>query len=320
MRNLIIWIIVLGGVGYGGAKLYLHHKVGKSVDAAVMRVSPYAQVTYDGVSSTMSGQLTVDGITAKISGFNDELRIDKMGIDTPNFLALLRLGDIVSGGSSADEVPENFGFILKGMHMPADADYYRKIYDLGIEEIGATDADEPAAQCVGKYGLSPNTLRGLGYKEQNMSLAVYLRQNSSKFGIDIEIMVEDMWDIEIVLDLTGDITTNMAKGRVFRPQMSGMSIKLTDRSINQRMKDYCGRLGLSEEETLQAHIDALETFGAGNGIVFDDYVMAPYKEFLAGKPTLLVTARPNYPVDLAQIDLYKPSDVPALLNLSAVAE
>ena len=50
-----------------------------------------------------------------------------------------------------------------------------------------------------------------------------------------------------------------------------------------------------------------------------DYVLGPYKEFLAGKSTFVLTAKPAEPINLSQIDLYKPADVPALLNLSGEA-
>jgi hypothetical protein len=46
-------------------------------------------------------------------------------------------------------------------------------------------------------------------------------------------------------------------------------------------------------------------------------MIEPYEEFLAGKDTIVVTARPNEPINMTQIDLYKPEDVPALLNLEA---
>ena len=68
MKNLIIWAVLLGAVGYGGSKLLLHHKVGKGVDGAVLLVSPFVNIEYDGVSSTMTGELTVDGIRARTPG------------------------------------------------------------------------------------------------------------------------------------------------------------------------------------------------------------------------------------------------------------
>jgi hypothetical protein len=320
MKNLVIAVIVIGGLAYGGAKFYLHHKVSESMDAVVIQLAPYADITYEGVSSSMSGELTVDGINARISGFNDVLRIDKMGIDTAHFLALLELGNIVNKGRSSDrDLPEQFGFIVDGMHMPADADYYKRLHDFGVEAFGATDGKEPAAQCVGKYGFSPKALADLGYTEQNTSVAMYMRQDGANMGMDMAIGIEEMWDVDIELELVGDMKSQVSTGRSLRPTLSRMSVTVTDRSINQRTRDYCRQLGLSEEETLQAHMDALGFFGENHGIVFDDLILDPYKEFLGGKSTFLVTAQPNNPVNLSQISLYKPSDVPALLNLEAVA-
>ena len=66
----------------------------------------------------------------------------------------------------------------------------------------------------------------------------------------------------------------------------------------------------------------METFkfmGAEMGIEFDEYVLEPLAEFLNGGTSLTFTADPNDPVTISQITLYKPSDVPALLQLSAEA-
>ena len=76
---------------------------------------------------------------------------------------------------------------------------------------------------------------------------------------------------------------------------------------------------MSQDEILVAQLDKLQHFGKENGIEFDEYVIDPYTEFLQGKSTLVVTAEPNEPVSISQIGLYKPSDVPALLDLSAEA-
>jgi len=85
MKNFIIWAILLGAIGYGGAKFYLHNEVGNAMDMAVLMMSPYADVEYDGVGSTLSGELTVDGVRVRIDGFRDSLYIDRVGIDTPSF-------------------------------------------------------------------------------------------------------------------------------------------------------------------------------------------------------------------------------------------
>ena len=101
--------------------------------------------------------------------------------------------------------------------------------------------------------------------------------------------------------------------------MKNMRIVFEDKSVNSHVEKFCGRLGLTDEEIVAAQLEKLRYMGEVYGIEFDEYVIDPYIEFLDGKSTLVVTARPSEPISLSQISLYKPSDVPALLDLSAEA-
>ena len=128
-----------------------------------------------------------------------------------------------------------------------------------------------------------------------------------------------MFDLDASLTLAGNMIEEMSKGLRYRPKLSSMYIEMTDRSLNQRVAKYCAQRGLSEAQTLKAQLDSFKFVGEENGIEFDEFVLDPYTEFLNGKSTLVVTARPSEPIAISQIDLYKPSDVPALLNLEASA-
>ena len=318
MKNLVVWAIILGSVGYGGSKYYLHHKVEEGVDAAVLMMSPYVTVEYDGISSTMTGELTVDGIRARVAGFSDEIVIDRLGINTPSYFSLLELGDIVNDPSMEDDaMPEYFGLIAEGMHIPVNSDYYKKLYAMRLDALGATDTDVAAVECVGKYGFSPEALTAMGYDEQIMSMSVTMRNGDANYYLDISTDIENMWSADINMAMAGDIVSEMSKGRTYRPKMRSIEAEFTDLSLNQRVEQYCGRRGLTTEQTLNAQLDAFEYFGESNGIVFDEYLLEPYQEFLRGKSTIVFTAQPGEPVNFSHIDLYKPSDVPALLNLSA---
>jgi len=321
MRNLIVWAILIGVVGYFGTKMYLHHKVGQGVDTTVMMISPWVQVEYDGISSTMSGELTIDGVRAYLTGFKDPIDIESIGIDTPSFLSLLELGDISSGmQSGSPDVPEHFGFIAEGIRIPVDADYFNKAYKLAVEESGAAADLDNAELCAGKYGFSPKALAGLGYREQVVSMSMMFRQKPNAYAIEIAADVENMWEVDAVLTLAGDMKAEMMKGTAYRPKLAHMQIEYHDRSLKQRIVDYCDELGLDAEQTQAAQLDAFNYMGESSGIVFDEYMIDPYKAFLDGKSTLVVTARPSEPISLSHIELYKPEDVPALLNLEAVAQ
>ena len=153
-----------------------------------------------------------------------------------------------------------------------------------------------------------------------MSVAMYLRESGSNELMSITASIDEMWDFELDLTMADGTQAAFTKDAMARRKLSKMKFVLTDRSINERVRGYCEQLGLSPAETLQAQLDALQFIGENNGIVFDEYVIDPYKEYLAGKSTFVVTAQPSNPVNLTQIGLYKPSDVPALLNLSATAQ
>ena len=65
MKNFVVTVILVGVLGYVGAKFYLHHEVSSNLDTAIALVQPFADIQYQGVSSTMSGELSVDGISAR---------------------------------------------------------------------------------------------------------------------------------------------------------------------------------------------------------------------------------------------------------------
>jgi hypothetical protein len=135
----------------------------------------------------------------------------------------------------------------------------------------------------------------------------------------MDMSVEDMWDIDMDIAFEGSMMAGFARGTAYQPRLRDVHIEITDRSLNERVSRHCQQQGLSEVDTLQAQIDSFSYMGRMYGIEFDQYMLDPYKEFLLGKQTLVVTARPNSPIAFSQIDLYKASDVPALLNLAAVA-
>lgn len=316
--KVVVGILLAIVVAIGTTKWRLHEEVSEAVDMAVVMMSPFAVVQYEGVSSTMTGELTIDGIRARVKGFNDEIFIERFGIDTPSFWSLMKLGDF-DAFSDGDVLPEYFGIIAEGIRVPVDADYLRRIHNDTIEQLGVSDAEEPANLCTGKYGFSPRALAAMSYSDQILSVTAGFRQVGSRFAVEFSSQMVDMFHAEGQFVFAGDMMSAMSQGSSYRPRLSEMLVTYRDDSLNDRVLRYCEKLGLTPDEARQAMIDSFRYFGEQNGIGFDEYVMGPYAEFIDGKSSLVVTATPREPVMLSQIGLYKPSDVPALLNLSAEA-
>ena len=140
--------------------------------------------------------------------------------------------------------------------------------------------------------------------------------SESNLFVDVSADVEDMYGIDMTIKLADRLTRETVLRGNYRARMAEARLEYLDLSLNRRSAELCARQGLSDSEILAAQVDAFAASGRENGLEFDDYVMEPYKEFLAGKSTFILIAKPTKPVNLSQIDLYKPSDVPALLNLS----
>lgn len=318
MKNLVVTVILVGVLGYFGAKFYLHHKVSSDLDTAISLAKPFADIQYAGVSSTMSGKLSVDGINARFGSFNDRLEIDKVSIITPGFWYLLNLDDMGQRMIGSDAgLPESFGFAIEGLRADVSDDFMKAMAQAAHEAAPEIEEGDTAANCVGKYGFSMATLKRLGYDKIIMSMSMGYRQEDGNLLVDMSADLEDMYALQIDLTLDGLMTPEMLVRGTFRPRMVDGRIEYEDFSLMERTRKLCQRQGLSEPEVIAAELDAFQAAGAQNGIVFDEYVMEPYKKFLSGGSRFVLTARPTEPIGLSQIDLYKPTDVPALLNLRA---
>ncbi len=320
LKFLLIGILSLAAIGYGGAKAYIYYKVSDGVETALMMSAPYAQIDYSGIGSTLTGELVLEGVNIRAKGYRDSIVIERLGIKTENFLELIKLTNFSptsqSGGSGA---PEYFGFIAQGIRIPVSSDYYRDMYQKNLQALQPDDIRQRGVQCVGKYGFSPKTLRKLGYEEMVISASVVLRQEDNRFITEMTFDIIDMTDLDIKVAMGGSAMAGVAMGAAYQPTLHNLEIEVTDRSLNQRVTRHCTELGLTPAQITRAQLNALQHFGDTLGITFDEYVIDPYKEYLAGKSTFIATARPRAPLEMASIDNYAPSDIPALLNREAVA-
>lgn len=318
MKKLIVWTILLAGLGYVGAKMYIHNRVSSALDNLLIMTSPFANVTYSGVSSTMGGTLSVDDIEVRVNGYSDPVSAEKVSIVTPGFWYLLDLGKL-GANPFGNDVPDELGFEIIGFHSNTDSDLMKMMYRSAKQQAPGEDAMDAAAECTAKYGYSPKILLDLGYRELVADMQMGYRKKGNDMVVDVTTSVADMYDMQFEFTVDGAMSPQALMMGSYRPKLVDARLQYVDRSLNDRTTELCTRAGLTAEEVMAAKLDAFHTFGEKSGIVFDEEIVEPYREFLAGKDTFVMTAKPHEPLNMSQIDLYKPSDIPALLNLTAEA-
>ena len=242
MKNLVVTVILVGVLGYFGAKFYLHHEVSSNLDTALAMVRPFADIHYDGVSSTMSGELSINGVDARFGNFTDRLEIDKVSIITPGFLYLLNMGDMAG---SEPELPDSFGFAIEGMRVDVSDDFMKELARANREAAPEMDEGDTAGECVGKYGFSMETLRRLGYNDLVINLSMGYEQGNGNLLFEMWTDIEDMYGIKVEMTLAGTLTPQLIASRMYKPRLVDARIEYEDYSLIERTRALCKRQGLS---------------------------------------------------------------------------
>ena len=276
MKIFLTGLVLLVGLGYGGAKGYIYYQVSDSVDSVIPMMAPYADIQCGGISSTLTGELTIDDVRLQIRGYRDAIEIGRLGINTPSFLDLLKLSKL-SPGAAGGGPPEYFGLIAENIRISASADYYRDYYAETIKVLEPGDIRQGGVQCMGKYGYSPRALKALGYQELVLSMSMIVQQADAHFLAEIDFDIVDMIDIEMDVSMVGELMEGAAMGSAYQPMLRSLQVKLTDNSLNQRVVKCCSELGLTSAQILRAHINALQYAGGTVGIKFDKHVIDSYK-------------------------------------------
>jgi hypothetical protein len=127
-----------------------------------------------------------------------------------------------------------------------------------------------------------------------------------------------MYDFDLTMTLSG-LADPTALARGAKPLLVDAQLDYVDRSLNGRILAHCAEQQIGADEVIAAQVVEIETLARESGMELDAMLIEPYTQFLRGKQRITITSRPSRPVDLTQIGLYKPSDVPNLLNLTAEA-
>jgi hypothetical protein len=311
MRNLLVAAAILGVGGYFGAKFYVQHKTAEDLDALLAQARPFVDIEYEHVVATIRGELRAENVTIRLPQFDDELTVESIGVVTPGFLFLL-------GFDRRElEFPERLGVEIEGLRVSTDADFMRTLDDLRNVQIAAVELT-PADQCASTYGLTPAAMKRFGYHEVVVDLNATFRRAESHLVLAFGADIEDMYtfDVELTFDGLADPT---ALARGVKPLLVNGRLDYVDQSLNDRIVAHCAEQKVTRDDVLAAQLREVQALALNSGMELDAMLIEPYTDFLLGKRRFTLTSAPPKPVDLSRVSLYKPSDVPNLLNLTAEA-
>jgi hypothetical protein len=316
LRNTLIAVLILAAAAFAGVKGYLHYAYEGLLNKAIQNASPFAEVHYDGLSTTLDGDLIIQGITVTPRAeFTDTVRIGSVQYDTPGVLYLLTNRDRLEKG----EFPSHVRLEIRGLEIPLDG-FITGALDKSAKDRNAELADQITPFCGDVHYLSSRQYAEMGYEDlvSDISLGYEFEKHSQLIHIALTWATRGFGSFALSADLTG-ITATSAQTLVANgpPTVSRVDLVYGDDSYVSRVLEYCaGKRHMTREQLIQAEVDAEpEYYAATWGIIPGQALLQAYRRFLESPAELRVVLHPDTIGDLTTLTQYRKTELPALLNM-----
>lgn len=315
-RNTLIAIPLLLGVSYGGLKLYLHHRYSSALDAGIENASLFAEIRYKGLSTTLGGELRVEGITiAPHAEYTDEFRIDAVRVITSGLQDLLNSEKSVERG----EIPRRLRLVVEGLEVPVDG-FTMGHLDEGAEAMNTRMAKYVPPGCGDIQHIGPSYYPELGYERivSDISLGYEIDESRGVFEMDLHGATRGMGSVSVRAVTTGFAPSSMQAALMSGPLTPSLiEITYRDNSYITRVTEFCAA---RSELSVEAYIDKetrreADYYALIWGVIPSAGVLEAYRRFLKSPEEVRIVMDPGSAIDMDFLDAYRPEDLPALLGL-----
>ena len=191
---------------YGAAKGYLWYEVKSNADEMVEAASPFAQISYDSVYTSLLGdEVGLDNITIKPVMTQDEFRIEQVRLSAPHIGYFIGAGDNVKNG----EFPENLGMQIHRMQIDIDSELFTMLEQMqqqaAMAQTDETDmwiASQDALGCgdISTFTISDYRDMGLANIVADASVNMTYDEQSKRTLIKVDTHTDNLYDIGVDFD------------------------------------------------------------------------------------------------------------------------
>jgi hypothetical protein len=318
VKNVFITLIVVGLAGYGALKLYVFYKAKENFQqilycAGMPRMPadvPKSNIfDYDHISASVFGPIGIKGLKIRIPPLDEEI----------NFGEVILTYDY-DGDLKKCPTPKHVNFTINDLRMNVSLIDKIAKNNEAMRARGRNMGD-PVPELVRRLGyadlyMQSTELRALGYDQLVMDISFDLAFNpdDQEATFTVYEKVKGLGDFNFKITVTG-----MAKNI----NSAVLGVKLKEAKLEYHDESYVGRLFKMFADAKKVDvanyrkeiINNLDADFAGKQIKLSPDSIKNFKSFLDNPKHLIVTLYPYEPVGIESIKLYKPGDVPMLLNL-----
>jgi len=311
MKKILLLVVLVAAV-IGGIKGFIYYKVTSQLNDAIAVLSPFARISYEGVSSGLDGGVTVEGVKVNAYGNGLSVDVDEIAVKFPDIQTLLFIGEDLK----KQVLPKEMNLSLR--HVRMDLQSLKPYMTMLQAQSQQPFQDYSLLGCGDLSKSDPlKVLQQLGYSELDSSVSLGYSWDRSSKNLTVKSYVRwhEMSASEAIIDL-GQVAALSAMAMMSEPELKRISISLEDEGYNKRLVDHCAASqDVSGDDFIILHMAMLRSALAEQGVQLGENLFEVYRYYLNSEGPLKFQMYPDSIQRLANMDMFKPSDLPALLGL-----
>ena len=316
IRNILIAALMAVLALAAGINGYIHHQFKTNIDDTLSSISPFAQVKYSDLStSILSGKVELKNVRVSAEFLPETITLGNLTFETPGFAYMLTGPESLKKG----EFPKHFGFAINDFYLDLHGETAEWL-DRIIKRMQPVYASERKL-CDGKSIFGPGDYKEMGYTRllSNMRLAYDFNESRKTLKINLSANTRNMGSMQAqvkVINLNGMSSEVMMQGAM--PQLESVEVNYKDETYAPRIVKYCSALSnMKKEDFINAEIKQSDKyfymiwgFAPGHGL------REAYKDFLLKPDLVTLTMAPKKEFNPMMISMMSKDELIDALNVN----
>ncbi|MFW5926745.1 MAG: hypothetical protein ACOCSR_01730 [Wenzhouxiangella sp.] len=300
MKKLIVGIVVLLPLAALAAHFYFTSRLEQQVEEIAGQVAMFGSLEWDDVSIHPRGEASISGLNFAPHMAGEELRIARISIAAPNYLALLRS----TAELDEERLPEELGLSLHGVRIPLTG----PAVELVEAEFGSGLPYESAGCGNRTTGFSARDLEAMGYRELDVSLDLSYRLigNGESMALSASTRTREVSAVEFDLEVhlgSGSRDLDLLARAWSMARLIEAEVHYRNLGFREAINAFCAaRNDMDRAHYREHHLNQwIEAWSRDGLVPADDLVMA-YREFLERPESVRIDLRPERQVPLSSFN------------------
>lgn len=291
-------------------KVSLWLSVRAIMNDAVQQLSPVMQISYQGITSSFSGRVGVEGIKVQVPMLNDEFRIEHAELKFKGLMDLLSFKERLSEGKFPEQMAVNINGLALEVHGP-----FMEMLKTPAQQKDLQSALASVA-CGNVENIGVDQLLEMGYRtlETDAQFSYLFQPGAQTLTFNLTADTRDMGEYRVSLSLA-NMSEKPGDLRVNPPRISMVTVELNDNQYQRKINSYCaGKMGQKDEVYLQTALDHLDSSLRSQRIALDPKLLEALGGYFKDPQALRVELNPTEGMTWDGLQFFEAKDVVAMLR------